>query len=99
MISGQLAAPPKPTRSACLTAAPWPLPTARPSLVLKPLQQGTVRHRSGPVLRGQHLLPTISTVGKTLRTSHIPPLSRSDLVHWHKSAVSICDVMSAAGES
>jgi hypothetical protein len=31
----------------------------------------------------QHLLPTISTVGKTLRTSRIPPLSRSDLVHWH----------------
>jgi hypothetical protein len=33
----------------------------------------------------QHLLPTISTVGKTLRTSHIPPLSRSDLVPWHNS--------------
>jgi hypothetical protein len=35
----------------------------------------------------QHLLPTISTVRKTLRTSHIPPLSRSDLVLWGIPAV------------
>jgi hypothetical protein len=44
-------------------------------------------------------LPTISSLGITLRTSLTPPLSRSDLVPWHKAALSICCVMSAAGES
>jgi hypothetical protein len=32
-------------------------------------------------------LPTISHLGIMLRTSHTPPLSRSDLVLWHKPAV------------
>src|SRR5262249_60108602 len=40
-------------------------------------------------------LPTISTLGITLRTSHTSPLSRSDLVHWpdsddHINALNVC---------
>jgi hypothetical protein len=43
--------------------------------------------------------PQSLLLGTTLRTSHTPPLSRSDLVLWHKAAVSIFGVMSAAGDS